>query len=530
MTTPEFVSHLRRLGVEIWEDGGSLRCNAPKTVLTSELEAAIRDRKSDIILYLNQANGSEYCSESSLQPLPRDGDIPLSFAQERLWILDQLQTNGAVYNESFALRLKGSLNLEALQKAFDVIVSRHEVLRTTFTTIDGVPAQVISVAVRSVLKIGDLRQMEASERDLKIQQIFKEETSRPFNLSSDLMLRPSLLRVGSEEHILLLVMHHIVTDGWSVGVFFRELTLLYEAFCKGRLSPLPQLPVQYADYAIWQRRRLQGEFLEEQLSYWKEQLKGAAQSVDLPTDRPRPAVLSYRGARQSFLLPTSLTTAIKALSRRQGVTLFMTLLAAFKVLLHRYSRQDDIVVGSPIAGRTGMQTEGLIGFFVNNLVLRTDVSGDPSFTELLRRVREVAIGAYAHQDIPFEKLVEELQPQRDMSRNPLFQLMFSFMVADKQIIELPGLSLSPVEVSTGLARFDLFLSMSTISDSLTGMLEYNSDLFEDATIRRMLGHFQTVLEDIAVNPERRIGDLSFLTEPESAPTADGMERDPKRLP
>jgi amino acid adenylation domain-containing protein len=454
---------------------------------------------------------------SSSHEIPRrkPGEtVSLSFAQQRLWFLDQLEPNSALYNITKAVRVSGFLNVEALQKTFDAVVARHEVLRTNFADVDGVPVQIIAEGWPVALRVTDLSQMSASEREAGVQRLLKEEASRPFNLSSDLMLRATLLKLESEEHILLLVMHHIVSDGWSMGILFGEISALYEAFSTGKPSSLAELPIQYADYAIWQRRWLQGAVLESRLSYWRQQLKDAPHLLELPADRPRLAVQSYRGARQSFLLPKALSEALKTLSRQEAATLFMTLLAAFKTLLHRHTGRDDIVVGSPIAGRSRVETEGLVGFFVNNLVLRTDLAGDPSFREMLGRVRETALGADGHQGLPFEKLVEELQPERALSYNPLFQVMFAFQNFPTQSVKLPGLTASPVKFQNDTAKFDLTLAMVEKEGKLGGSFEYSTDLFDETTIKRMIGHFQTLLEGVVANPDQRLSDLPILTKAE----------------
>ncbi|PYV39080.1 MAG: non-ribosomal peptide synthetase, partial [Acidobacteria bacterium] len=464
-----------------------------------------------ILALLHEAKRAGYLTGPALQAVSRDRDLPLSFAQQRLWFLDQLKPNSAIYNLSDALRLSGPLNIEALQEALTAMVARHEVLRTTFAVVDGVPVQVISRDRRTELRTCDLSRMSACERERQVQRLLQEEADRPFNLSTDLMLRASLLKLEPEEHILLLVMHHIASDGWSRGVLFRELAVLYEAFSNGKPSPLPALPIQYADFASWQRQWLQGEVLESQLSYWKQQLNGAPHLLELPTDRPRPAAQSYRGGQQSFLLSEALSGALKELSRQEGVTLFMTLLAAFKVLLHRYTGQDDIVVGSPIASRSRVETEGLIGFFVNDLVLRTDLSGDPTFREVLGGVRETALGAYAHQDLPFEKLVEELQPKRELAYHPLFQVVFALQNFPTQALRLSGLTMSPREIENDTAKFDLSLTVVERREGLRAGLEYSSDLFDEATIKRMATHFQRLVEGIVADPDQRLSKLPLLT-------------------
>ena len=439
---------------------------------------------------------------------------PLSFAQQRLWFLEQLDPNSPLYNIPKAVRIQGVLNMDALQQALDAIAARHEVLRTTFATIEGVPMQAIGNVQPVALSIGDLGQGPEAEREAELQRQLTREAQRPFDLCRDLMLRATLFRLGAAEHVLLLTTHHIASDGWSAAVLIRELGAFYAAFATAEPVALSELPMQYADYAVWQRQWLQGEILEGQLAYWRAQLAGASPVLALPTDRPRPTMQTYHGTCQSWQLPPPLTAQLKALSRQEGVTLFMTLLAAWQTLLHRYSGQDDISVGSPIAGRTRVDTEPLIGFFVNTLVLRTHLGGNPTFRELLHRVREVAMGAYAHQDLPFEKLVEELQPERTLSHAPLFQVMFAFQNMPRQSLELPGLKVSPLEVDSGTAKFDLTLFLWEEAGGLRGTLEYNTDLFDEATISRMRGHFQTLLEGIVADPAQRLSDLPLLTEAE----------------
>ncbi|RMF30995.1 MAG: non-ribosomal peptide synthetase, partial [Chloroflexi bacterium] len=395
-----------------------------------------------------------------IEPVPRDGDLPLSFAQQRLWFLDQLEPGNLLYNLPLAVRLSGRLDVEALERSLSEIVRRHEVLRTTFASVGGKPRQVIAPPKPLPLPLVDLTGLPEARREAEVQRLAQEEARRPFDLAHGPLLRVQLLKLDDEEHVVLVTMHHIVSDGWSMGVFVREIAALYAAFAAGEPSPLPELPIQYADFAAWQRKWLQGETLEKQLAYWKEQLSGSPPVLELPTDRPRPSVQTSRGASFAFALPQDLSQAIQALSQEEGVTLFMTLLAAFQTLLYRYTGQEDICVGTPIANRNRPEIEGLIGFFVNTLVLRTDLSGNPRFTELLKRVREVALGAYAHQDLPFEMLVEALQPQRDMSHSPLFQVMFVLQNVPLEALELPDLTLRPVDVDRGTATFDLTLSMA----------------------------------------------------------------------
>lgn len=439
--------------------------------------------------------------------------FPASFAQARLWFLDRLFPGNPFYNVSAALTLTGSLNKAALEQTFNEIVRRHEALRTTFRMLEEQLVQVIAPSLTIPLPVVDLRSLPATEQEAEIRRIATEARSHPFNLSSEPLLRVMLLQLDSSEHILLLNLHHIICDGWSIGVLIRELGTLYTAFANNQRSPLPDLPIQYADFAHWQREWLQGEVLETQRRYWKQQLDNLP-LLNLPTDYPRPATPTYRGATQFLELPKSLSEQLEALSQRQGVTLFMTLLAAFQTLLYRYTQQEDIIVGSAIANRNRHEIEGLIGFFVNSLVLRTDLSGNPTFVELLDRVREVALGAYAHQDLPFEKLVEELHPERNLSHHPLFQVVFSLQNTPIEALALPGLSLSPLNFDRPSAKFDLEVHLWESPEGLRGQVIYSSDLWDDTTITRMLGHFQMLLQGIIVNPQQCLCELPILTQAE----------------
>jgi amino acid adenylation domain-containing protein len=444
-------------------------------------------------------------------PVPRDGDLALSFAQQRLWFFDQLEPGLAAYNIPAAIRLRGRFNLAALEQSINEIIKRHESFRTTFGTVDGRPRQVIAPLLTIKLPVVDLRRLPASEREIEARRWITAEAQRPFDLSQGPLLRGTVLRLEDEEHLGLLTMHHIVSDGWSTGILIREVGSLYLAFCAGGSPELPAPPIQYADYAQWQRQWLQGEVLEAQIAYWRERLAGAPATVDLLTDHPRPALQTFRGAHESLVLPGQLQEGLKALGRQEGATQFMTFLAAFTVLLYRYTGQDDLVVGTPVANRNRVETEGLIGCFVNALALRTDLSGNPGFRELLRRVREACLGAYGHQDLPFDRLVEELQVVRDLSRNPLFQVMFVLHNTSLRTVELPGLTLSPVEGDSETAHFDLTLQIAETDQGLTAAMVYNTDLFEAGTIARMLGHFQALLAGIVADPEQRLSDLPLLT-------------------
>lgn len=443
----------------------------------------------------------------------RDQVLPLSYAQQRLWFLYQLEPDSPFYNMPQAIRMRGGLNVEALQRTLNEIVARHEALRTTFTTVANLPVQVINPASAVPLPVTDLGNVAENEREQKALEMAREEAQRPFDLGQGPILRARLLLLGADDHVLLLNNHHIAGDGWSMGLFVKELAALYEAFAAGKPSPLPEVAVQYVDYAVWQRDWLQGEVLEKELAYWRKQLAGAPPILELATDRPRPVVETHRGGNIELRLPKTLADALRGLGRQEGTTLFMTLLAAYQTLLSRYTGQDDIVVGSPIANRNRNETlEELIGFFVNSLVLRSDLSGDPTFRELLRRVREVTLGAYAHQDMPFEKLVEELHPERSLRHNPLFQVSFVLQNAPRYALRLPGLTMQPLEVYSETAKFDLCQFVTEQDDgTLYCLAEYNTDLFDAATIHRMLGHFQVLLEAIAADPDQKLSQLPLLT-------------------
>ncbi|HKH48745.1 MAG TPA: amino acid adenylation domain-containing protein, partial [Thermoanaerobaculia bacterium] len=444
---------------------------------------------------------------------PRDGEAPLSFSQERIWFLNQLAP-GSAYNDFTAFRLLGDLDAGALERSLGEIARRHEALRTAFAAAEGRPRPVVADAPRLDLPVVDLRLLAAPARQAALERLARQAARGLFDLGQAPLLRALLLRLGPQEHALCLTIHHIATDGWSWRVLFRELAQLYDAFAAGRPSPLPALPVQYADFARWQRAWLRGEVLERQLAYWREALRGRLPVLDLPADRPRPAVQSFRGATRAFALPVGLGAALRGLGRGERATLFMTLLAVFEVLLHRLSGQDDLLVGTPVANRNHSELEALIGVFVNTLVLRTDASGEPTFRELLARVREVALGAYAHQDLPFEKLVDALQVERDLSHTPLFQVAFVLQNAPLEVLELEQLSMRPLEIDPGSAKFDLTLALSDRGAALQGWLEYNTDVFDAATMERLLGAFARLADGAAADPGRRIAELPLLSEAE----------------
>ncbi|MCW5315483.1 amino acid adenylation domain-containing protein [Nostoc sp. KVJ3] len=447
-------------------------------------------------------------------PRARDAELPLSFAQTRLWFLDQLNPNSASYNIPIALRLAGMLNQAALEQSLEEIIYRHEALHTNFITVDGEPIQIIQTGATWNVSVVDLRHLSTTEQEIATQQLAQQQAVQPFDLAKQILIRAKLVVLSETEHVLLLCMHHIVFDGWSMGVFVQELAALYNAYSTGQFLSLTPLPIQYADFALWQRDWLQGDVLQSQLSYWHQQLANAPALLPLPTDRPRPALQTFAGAYQEFTLSVELTDWLTKLSQEHGVTLFMTLLAAYDTLLYRYTGVADILVGTPIANRDRSEIEGLIGFFVNTLVMRSNLAGNPSFSELLSRVREVALGAYAHQNLPFEMLVEALQPERNLSHTPLFQVMFVLQNAPMPQVDLAGLTVSPLKLTGTTTKFDLTLIMQNTPTGLVGVWEYNTDLFDASTIERMTGHFVTLLEGIIANPEQQISQLPLLTEAE----------------
>jgi surfactin family lipopeptide synthetase A len=516
MKSPEInhlLATLRERGVQIWLDGQDLRYRSPAGALTPELLLELSQQKLAIIDFLKN-NQKTMADQASFHLRPRSSKLPLSFAQERLWFLDRFEPDSAVYNIPLGLRLKGPLDVIALRDSLGEILRRHEALRTHFEAVEDESCQVIEAVVPFDLPIVDLSELPDSKRDVEVKRLCAEEAQQPFNLARGPVLRAKLLRLGAEEHIFLLVMHHIASDAWSVEVLVGELKALYQAFCAGKPSLLPPLPIQYADFALWQRDWFQGALLDQQLDYWKRQLAGAPTVLELPTDHPRPATQSFRGAVVSCELPKTLLPALNELSRSAGVSLFMTLLAAFQTLLSRYTGQEDVVVGSVIAGRNQSEVENLIGFFVNTLVLRGDLSGNPTFRTLLNRTREVALGAYAHQELPFEKLVEVLQPERDTSRSPLFQVLFVVQNPSAKRMQLAGVEVTPLPINSGTAKFDLTIFARERESTIYITAEYNTDLFDSSTIERWLEHYRTLLEGVVADPEQRLSELPLLTEAE----------------
>jgi non-ribosomal peptide synthetase component F len=436
--------------------------------------------------------------------------FPVSFAQQRLWFLDRLAPNNPLHNIFVAVHLKGRLNVASLQQTLNEIVRRHEILRTTFALMDGQPMQVVVAAQALPLRRIDLCTMPAGQRQALTQHLATQEMRRPFDLATGPLLRATLLLLDEAEHVVLLTMHHIISDGWSIEVFIREITALYAAFVRGAPSPLPELRIQYADFAHWQRQWLQGEVLETSLAYWKQQLAGAPLLLALPTDRARPALSTSRGGRQACCFPGVLSEELKALSRRQGVTLFMVLLASFKILLRYVTGCDDLVVGTDVSNRNHAETEGLIGFFVNQLVLRSDLSGNPTFRELLARIRRMTLAAYDHQNLPFERLVAALKPERSLQYAPVFQVKLVLQNPPMGSLELPDLHLKALEVERQTAGFDVLLYLWEAPTGLRGWFEYSADLFDAGTIARLEEHFMTVLRQVVTQPDTRLNVLDTI--------------------
>jgi hypothetical protein len=440
--------------------------------------------------------------------------MPLSFAQQRLWFIEQLEPGAAVYNIPIAVRLTGELNVSALEQSIREIVRRHEVLRIRFEESGGEVLQLVGEVVEIHMGMWDLSGVASEdELDRHIRKISVDEGRKPFDLGAGGQIRAKLLRVAEREHLLLVTMHHIVSDGWSIGVMLTEISELYSWYRERGYSEKPELEIQYGDYSVWQREWMESDGSREQKDYWTHQLKGLG-ALELPSDRARPPVATHRGARQRVRLTPNLTQGLKEMSRREGVTLFMSLLGGFQLLLARYTGQQDIAVGIPIAGRTRRQTEGLIGNFVNTLVMRTQLSGNPTVRELLGRVRETSLGAYGHQELPFEKVVEELEPERTMSHEPLFQVMLVLQNAIRGPRDVSGLSISSEPIKLGTAKFDVTLTLGEVQGSLEGWIEYATDLFESLRIERMIGHLSRLLEGFAANRESRVMDLGLLSKEE----------------
>ncbi|MBD3856574.1 MAG: amino acid adenylation domain-containing protein, partial [Acidobacteria bacterium] len=511
MSSIELLSRLRSHNIRLRAENDQLRYSAPKGVMTDDLLAEIRTHKAELLQHLK--NADRFRRAVSLCPVERTDTLPLSFAQERLWFVYHLFPESPAYNFSLKMRLAGILDISALQKSLQALIDRHESLRTCLPTIEDRPVQVILDDCPISLSEHDLEDLPEAERETAAYKLIEEEFLRPFDLTHGPVIRAALLRMADQDHILVITLHHIATDAWSNSIFQRDLAALYNAQVLQQNPSLPALPIQYVDFAHWQRQWMTEEVLEDQLRYWRTHL-AELPALDLPLDHPRPPVQTHSGASYGFRLSKSLCQGIKSLSRQAEVTLATTLLAAFQVLLGRYSGQTDIVVGMPIANRTRSELENLVGFFVNSLVMRTDLSGDPSFREVLTRVHDVALGAYEHQDLPFEQLVEELQTERDLSKNPLFQTIFAFQNVPREPAEFHGLTSHPMGKDSTTSHMDLECFVEEVDGELCGTLVFNTDLFDRATIERFGTHFQNVLTEVVRDPVQRLSQISLLDETE----------------
>jgi amino acid adenylation domain-containing protein len=502
---------LQNIGCRIWAEDDKLRIRTSKNALTSELKQEIQTNKADILAFLNAAKAQTVMAEE-IPTLTDDAPKLLSFAQQRLWLLAQLQGSSASYNMPMALQLDGNLNIDILRSSLGYLLNRHASLRMYFPTVAGQPQVAIqNLDEIEVLTVLDRQNLDEHPYSPTIQRLIDAHTREAFDLNTGPLFKAKLLQLKEQKYVLLINMHHIISDGWSMGVFVRELRQAYTDFAQGQTPYLAPLPIQYSDYANWQRNWLQGEVLENQVNYWKNQLQGASPLLELPTDYPRPAQQSYRGARCTYSVTPEITNAIKTFSQQQGASLFMTLLAALNILLSRYSRQNDLCIGSPIANRTHSQTEGLIGFFVNTLVLRNQIKPEQSFIEFLQQTCQTCLDAYAHQDIPFEYLVERLKPERSMSHNPLFQVMFALENNESPNLSLPGLEIQWLDLTCPFAKFDLTLLVIESDNQLNCFWEYATDLFEKSTIQRMAEQFEVLLHGIVDNPQQSISTLPMLT-------------------
>ncbi len=497
-----------------------------KTIQNERIASLSPEKQALLARRLQQKRSLQTADVPVIKSRSNKNDYPLSHAQQRMWFLSQWEPESPFYNIASIVQIEGDLNISALERSFNEIIRRHEVLQARFTTSNGQPVQLIDNEMQIELPVFDLTNLSTDEREQQYKILANQEARQPFDLRSGKLVRASLVKLEVKKYILFLTFHHMVADGWSIGLFIREAAILYDAYSQGKPSPLNNLTLQYADYAEWQQEWLKGDQLKEQLAFWKGQLAGEDVFLELPTDHPRPNVQTFNGAYYKFSIPVDLSLKLKELALQEGVTLFMFLLAAFEVLLHRYSGQEDIRIGSPIANRKIAELEGLIGLFVNTLVMRGDFSGDPTFLEFLKRIRAMALGAYAHQDLPLESLLDELNVVRDLSRTPLYQVMFTLQESPLQSLDLPAARLTILEPESGTAKFDLTLFMEDHSAltgitgngntqaGLVGAVEYNTDLFSESTIAQMMRCLQTILERVVDFPDEKISRIPLLSEPE----------------
>lgn len=513
MCIEEFISELIKQDIKMWVEDGLLKCNAPKGLLTPDLCSKISEHKSEIIEFLKKANDITK-SASVITTISREKELPLSFAQQRMWFLDQFTPGNPAYNNPIAWRINGDLNLDALKSAIKVIVSRHESLRTTFGVVDGRAFQKIAKEQGLAMPVEDISHLQDSELEDTAMKLVIEEARGPFDLTNGPLFRGRIIKIGHEDYILMLHPHHIISDGWSWSVLFNELEILYKGILRGEMPQLAPLTIQYADFAYYQRQWLQNEVLESRVSYWKNNLENTQPLLKLPLDYPRPKVLNYEGERIHTSISPVLTEKLKILSKEQGVSLFMTLLGIINVQLYMYTGSGDICVGTPTASRNMVEIENLIGLFVNTLVLRTKINEKNTFTELLHEVRDVCLGAYANQDVPFEKLVDELNVERDMSYTPLVQAMFVLQGFRESDLDLQGLKIKPYNFSRGTIRFDLEIYFWEEKDNFNGYFEYNKALFQPNTIKRMIENFHSVLNAVLQNPESSVSSLAQISDKE----------------
>ena len=523
MTTIEFLSQLRKSGLELQVAEDRLQITAPEGVLTPDLKQELVARKQEIIEFLKAARRQGH-ETSRIPSYPRDRHILLSYAQERLWFLDRLNPGNYAYNIPGAVRMRGAVHRGYMELALNEILARHESLRTNFEMVGEEPVQVISRVKSLPLTFIDLSHLSDEEQLTEARRLVEEESRRPFDLSRDLLVRAALIKLGENDHVFVVTFHHIISDGWSRGVFTREFAAIYEAFLLGRPNPLPPLPIQYADFAQWQREWLRGERLESQLTYWKQQLSGDIPQLEALLDKPRPATPSLHSGHASFTLPTELCQALRRISQQEDATLFMVMLAAFKLLLHRHTGVEDIAIGSPIAGRNRAELENLIGVFLNTLVLRTDISDRPSFRDLLRRVRKTAMDAYTNQDIPFEQLLIELHPERSLNRTPFFQVFFNMLNVEEGAVNLPGLSVEFFADPDIGSKFDLTLYLTEFDNGIELTMVYNADLFSPERIQELLAQYEVVLSQVVEQPDQQITHFSLVT-----PAARSLLPDPVEI-
>ncbi len=508
----KLMGRLRELGCRISADGDNLRLRKTKNDIPAELIQQIKINKTEILAFLNTAKDQAVTSQKDIPKLPTNALKQLSFAQQRLWFLGQIENSNATYNMPMSLQLEGKLNVDALFESLAYVIDRHESLRMYFPTVEGQPKiRIKNIENFNILSVQDLSNLDQPTQSIMVQTLINNHVQEPFNLKTGPLFKAKLLQLKDDQFILLLNMHHISSDGWSIGIFIRELCHAYLTFSQGQKPTLEPLPIQYSDFATWQRNWLQGEVLETQINYWKKQLKDAPPRLELPTDYPRPPIQSYKGSHYSHTLTPELTEQLKTLSQQEGVSLYMLLLAVFNLLLSRYSRQDDLCIGSPIANRPHPQTEGLIGFFANTLVMRNQIKSEQNFQQFLHQTRQTCLDAYQHQDIPFEFLVEQLKPVRSLSYNPIFQVMFAVENNDSEALNLPGLKIEWIDSSYPFAKFDLSLLALESDGQLNCNWEYATDLFETITIQRMAEHWEVLLQQIVTNPQQTISTLSWLT-------------------